>query len=144
MRVKLALAFVAAAAAALAACGSPSAHGKESEADAAIAALEKKVPLPDATRALSGYERYYALSKERIHAVYLLSRQGAGRIHRVEQGDLPRVKEGGCGVVNIVYNRAEDRFARILCNELRLTQSAPKLQLPARLPATGLPRGERG
>lgn len=143
MRVKLALA-AAAGAASLAACGSPSAHGKESEADAAIAALEKKVPLPDARRALAGYERYYALSKERIEAVYLLPRGGAGRVHRVEPGSLPKVKEGGCAVVNIVYERGSDRFTRVLCNQLRLTEAVPKLLVPAELPVSGPPRGERG
>jgi hypothetical protein len=142
MRVKLALAGVAAAMTALAACGSPSAHGRESVAEAAIAAFEKNVPLPDASRTLGGYERYYAVSADRIEAVYLLSRRGAGRIHRVERRELPQVKDGGCAVVNIVLERAANRFARILCNPVRLTERAPKieLELPG-MPASG---GERG
>lgn len=138
--MKLALSAVAAAFTTLAACGSPSAHGKEAEAEAAIAVVEKKVPLPDASRTLGGYDRYYAVAQDRIDAVYLLSRGGAGRIHRVEREDLPQAKEGGCSVVNIVFDRAGDRFARVLCNEVRLTERAPELELPG----TGAAGGERG
>jgi hypothetical protein len=139
--VRLTVALIAAAAAAsLAACGSPSAHGKEAEAQAAVAALEEKVPLPDASRALRRYERYYAVSTDRIEAVYLSSRRGAGDIHLVRRDELPQPKDGGCSTVNIVFDRTSNRFQRVLCNELRLTQIEPVVGLPVTL----APRGERG
>jgi hypothetical protein len=140
MRVKLGLATVTAALAALAACGSPSAHGKEGDAEAAIAAFEKKVPLPDATRTLGGYERYYAVSDDRIEAVYLSSPSGSGGSRVVEQRELPQAKEGGCSVVTIVFDRTSNRFHRVLCNEVRLTQLQPAVEMPG----TPAPRGERG
>ncbi len=140
MRVKLGLASVAAALTTLAACGSPSAHGKESDAEAAIAAFEKKVPLPDASRTLSDYDRYYVLSDDRIEAVYLSSPRGSGGSHLVERRELPQAKEGGCSVVTILFDRTSNRFARILCNEVRLTHHEPGVELPGMRPSGG----ERG
>ena len=137
MRITLA---AVAAVTVLVACASPSAHGKEAEAEAAIAALEKDVPLPDASRALAGYDRYYAISENRIEAVYLSSGRGSGRIHHLERRDLPRVKDGGCSVVNIVFDRTSNRFARILCNGLRTAHLEPGVGAVG----NGASGGERG
>ncbi len=138
--MRFTLALVAAAAWPLAACGSPSAHGREAEVEAAVAALEAAVPLPDASRALARYDRYYAVSKDRIEAVFLSSRRGAGEIHVVQRRELPQPKEGGCSTVNIVFDRTSKRFQRVLCNEIRLTDRTIQMQLPA-MPPSG---GERG
>ena len=132
------LILTATAVAALAACGSPAANGKEAEAEALITVLERQVTLPDASRTLGGYERYYTVSQDRIDAVYLLSPQGTGRIHLVDQ--LPQAKAEGCSAVNLVFDRASNRFQRILCNDVRLTRVEPDLKTD-RTPA---PKGERG
>ncbi len=124
----------------LAACGSPSAQARDSEVEAAIAALERDVPLPDATLALDSYDRYYSVSPGRIEAVYLRSQTGAGRVHVVERDSAPKPKAGGCSVVNIAFDRASNRFDRVLCNGVRLSDAAPALRSPTRPPS----RGERG
>jgi hypothetical protein len=129
-----------AAIAALHACASPPADGRQAEAQAAVAALEKKVSLPDASRTLAGYDRYYAISKERIEAVYLSSARGSGRVHLVDRSELPKAKEEGCAAVNIVFDRKGKRFGRILCNGVRLTERS----IDIRLPVAGAPGGERG
>ncbi len=126
---------------ALVACASPPVSGRESEAQALVAALERQLTLPDASRLLGSYERYYAISEQRIEAVFLPSRQGSGGVRLVSQ--LPERKAGGCSVVNVVFDRARKRFERILCNDARLARAAPLPSLPA-LPAASPERGERG
>ena len=136
------LTFTAAiAAATLVSCGSPSAEGREASAvERLVAALEQRVPLPDASRTLGGYDRYYAVSEDRIEGLYLSSDRRLGRVHLVDRDRFPEAKGEGCAVVRVTYNRADDRFDQILCNVAQLAE----LQL---LPATS-PRGsvqeERG
>ena len=137
MRATLA---VIAAVTALAACASPPARGEGTDAEAAVAALEREVPLPDASRGLAGYERYYAVSGDRIEAVYRSSPLGSGRVHVVERPQLPQPQGGGCAVVNIVFDRTSRRFERILCNDVSLADYRPAPEVPA-TPASG---GERG
>ena len=148
------LILTAAALSALVACGSGPADGKEAEAQALIAALEKEVALPDATRLLAGYDRYYSVSEDRIEAVYLSSPSGSGGIHLVEGRKLPQAEAEGCSAVNLVFDRGSNSFQRILCNELRLTQAklapelapeqAPQVELLPKAARTRGSRGERG
>ena len=134
------LILATAAVAALFACGSPPASGSEAKALAVVTALEKMVPLPDATRPLAGYERFYSVAEDRIAAVYLPATRGSGRVHLVERSGLPQGKSEGCSVVNLVYDRASRQFARILCNQAALSRidEAPRI---AAKPPSG---GERG
>ena len=132
--------LTAAAVAALCACGFPAANGSEAKALAVVTALEKMVPLPDATRPLAGYERFYSVAEDRIAAVYLPAPRGSGRVHLVERSGLPQGKSEGCSVVSLVYDRASKQFARILCNQVALSRidAAPRI---AETPPSG---GERG
>lgn len=140
VRPILAAAAVTAAVTALFACGSPPANGSEAKALAVVAALEKMVPLPDATRPLAGYERFYSVSKDRIAAVYLPAPRGSGRVHLVEGSGLPQGKSEGCSVVNLIFDRASNQFARILCNQVALS----RVELAPRIAAKAPLRGERG
>ena len=133
------LTLTAAAVSTLVACAS-SAADQAAQAAALIAALETKVPLPDASRPLANYERYYAVSRDRIEAVYLSPPRGSGRVHLVDRRELPKAKAGGCSAVNLVFDRSSNRFDRILCAEVRLTGAEPRLR-----PVGGTgSRGERG
>lgn len=134
------LILAAATLGALAACGSSVAGGKEAETQALIAALEADVPLPDSTRPLSGYERYYSVSEGRIEAVYVESPGGTGRVRLVGAGKLPQPQAEGCSVVNLVFDRANQRFERVLCGEVRLAEAEPDLKTLTTPPS----RGERG
>ena len=132
--------LTAAAVAALCACGFPAADGREAQAQALIAALEKMLPLPDASRPLAGYERYYALSEDRIAGVYLPSQGGSGRVHLVDRDKLPQAKTEGCSAVTVIFDRATNQFARITCNDVRLTHAEPAPAMVAPAPS----EGERG
>jgi hypothetical protein len=135
---------------ALGACGFPAAGGREAGAQALVATLEKMVPLPDASRPLAAYERYYAVSADRIAAIYLASPEGSGRVHLVDRAELPKAKAEGCSAVTLEFDRASNQFVRILCNEVRLSHAepAPAIAAPAIVaPPIGAPvpsGGERG
>ena len=132
--------LTAAAVAALCACGFPAADGREASAQALIAALEKMVPLPDASRPLAGYERYYALSEDRIAGVYLPSRGGSGQVHVVDRGKLPQAKAEGCSAVTLIFDRGSNQFQRITCNDVRISHAEPVPAIVAPAPSGG----ERG
>ena len=134
------LILATAAATALFGCGSPAANGSEAKALALVAALERMVPLPDASRPLVGYERFYSVTKDQIAAVYLLSRGGSGRVHLVDRNKLPQAKAEGCSAVTVVFDRATNQFARISCNDVRISHAAPAPTLVAPAPSGG----ERG
>ena len=134
------LTLAAAAATALAACGSTAPDDRQPAAEDAVAALEKQVPLPDASRALAGYQRYYAVSEDRIEGVYLSSRSGPGRVHLVDRRELPQAAGEGCSVVKLTFQRTDGRFGQILCNEARLPERRPAPEAAAR-PRS---KGERG
>lgn len=134
------LILTAAAVAALCACGFPAADGREATAQALVAALERMVPLPDASRPLAGYERYYSVSRDRISAIYLAASGGAGRVHLVGANALPTAKAEGCSAVTMVFDRAVNQFQRITCNDVRLTHAGPVPALVAPAPSGG----ERG
>ena len=94
--------------------------------------------LPDAGRSLVSYERYYALSEDRIEAVYLPAGQGTGRVHLTNS--LPQPRATGCSVVNIVFDRASGRFERILCNDAQMARTEPRLPI-VRADALKMERG---
>ena len=88
--------------------------------DAALAAIMNRVEasaiLPAGAHPLSGYARFYAWSDERrtVRATFV-GNEITGR-KWVQYSELPVLNDGGCSVVNIVYDVAKGEVTKLWCN----------------------------
>lgn len=85
--------------------------------------IERNVVLPPAAPHLGGYGRYYAWDerappRSRVIGVYVsIGGWPSGR-HWVDQAILPRIFDGGCGLVTLIYDVARARIESMRCNGL--------------------------
>ncbi|WP_298164207.1 hypothetical protein [Novosphingobium sp.] len=82
--------------------------------------IERQVQLPPEAQGLNEYNRYYAFDGERVIATYVLSdgndpRKGQ-RYWLAKRQDLPLVMDGGCGIVNVIYDPLAKRVDETFCN----------------------------
>lgn len=84
---------------------------------AEIRALEAAVVLPPGASPLSTYNRRYAVvvqdSSRHILGVHF---DNGGKIVFTTPERLPRVLDGGCGVVNVEYDVTAKRFLAVTCD----------------------------
>ena len=84
---------------------------------AEIRTLEASVVLPPGASPLSKYNRHYAVvvqgSIRHILGVYI---GDGGKLYVTTPEKLPRVLDGGCGVVNVEYDVTTNRFLSVTCN----------------------------
>lgn len=84
---------------------------------AEIRTLEAAVVLPPGASPLSTYNRHYAAvvqgGSRHILGVYF---DNGGKIFITTAERLPRVLDGGCGVVNVEYDVTANRFLAVTCN----------------------------
>lgn len=81
--------------------------------------IEREVRLPEGTRPLGEYGRYYAWQDRedgvrKVIAVYLHEPNPAR--HWVAETALPLVLDGGCGIVSLSYDVAAGRIEHVACN----------------------------
>lgn len=81
--------------------------------------IETLVRLPEGARPLAAYGRYYAWQSRqdgvrKVVAVYVSEENP--RRHWMAENQLPLVMDGGCGVVNLSFDVAADRFGGVSCN----------------------------
>ena len=91
-----------------------------------IAKLERAVRVPSGpgqpAKPLAYYDRYYAGTIESghrmIHGEYILlgKTQAKNSVHIVGLNDLPLIMDGGCGIVNVLYDADVGRIAAAYCN----------------------------
>ena len=84
---------------------------------AEIRTLEAAVVLPPGASPLSTYNRHYAAvgrgNSRHILGVYF---DNGGKIFITTPEGLPRVLDGGCGVVNVEFDVTANRFLAVTCN----------------------------
>ncbi len=94
-----------------------------------IGYIEEKVILPsDAPGRLSRYQRYYAWTiddgKRYLYAVYIYdgllppdqSDARSEHVHPVQEQAIPKVSNGGCGVITFYVDPRGDRTPSLYCN----------------------------
>ena len=83
-----------------------------------IRAIEAAIELPNGSASVSAYTRHYASSNRDghrvVHALYVLDDEPGVVITTVEE--LPRVLDGGCGVVTVEYDVTKRAFMQVVCN----------------------------
>lgn len=82
--------------------------------------IERQVQLPADADELQNYARYYTFDGKRVIATYVASRGNdplkGQRRWRAER--LPTVMDGGCAVVNIIYDPRARKIENTYCNGL--------------------------
>jgi len=85
-----------------------------------MAQIEQQVQLPANAHKLNKYARYYAADGTRVIATYIISgsdeRLVGKRRWMADKRDLPMVMDGGCMVVNVVYDLAKKKVEQSSCN----------------------------
>ena len=99
----------------------PPAADASAEQQAIMDRIEREARLPEGAGPLSSYARHYAWQERgdgfrKVIGVYLgVGERTPGR-HWVAETALPLIMDGGCGLVTLVYNVAEQRIEHIACN----------------------------
>lgn len=87
--------------------------------------VEERVQLPKGAERLDRYARYYAKDGDQIVAVYTTLVDPKGRYldlpvgHQRWLGDhrnLPAISDGGCSIVNVIYNPNAQTEPKAFCN----------------------------
>lgn len=90
-----------------------------------IRKIESRLTLPDGTGPLSSYARYYAPDGSQVLAVFVAGADEGdpqinlpiGRTRWVSSpAALPKVFDGGCSIVNIVWNKSTQTVEEVYCN----------------------------
>jgi hypothetical protein len=90
---------------------------------ALMARIEARVVMPRGADPIAGYRRTYAWDPHappgsRVLAVYMRTDANWTQRLWVAADQLPVVMDGGCGIVTLTYDVANDRVERIGCNGL--------------------------
>ncbi|GAA3888024.1 hypothetical protein GCM10022276_03920 [Sphingomonas limnosediminicola] len=90
--------------------------------------IEKKVRMPAGSRPLAEYARYYAFDKRgHVIAVYTtflepsytsLNLPAGHRRCVSDEGKLPSISDGGCGVVEVRFDPTAEEVLGVACNGL--------------------------
>jgi hypothetical protein len=117
----------------LAACSSESPTAVESDTSKSVSPLttkegrarimdeiERQVQLPPEAGELQQYARYYAFDGESVIGTYMSSGENdplrGKRLWLADRRDLPILMDGGCAVVNVVYDPPTQRVENTFCN----------------------------
>jgi hypothetical protein len=76
--------------------------------------IERQVRLPARAHPLSDYTRYYHRKGDKVIGRYLLREPKGRRWARKE--DVPAAMDGGCSVVNVIFDAATQKIERVFCN----------------------------
>lgn len=87
--------------------------------------IEQRVQLPEHTKKLHNYARYYATDGGHVIGVYITDFDQQNRYYDLPIGqrrwieqarDLPSISDGGCTVVHIDYNPKNRGTPHAFCN----------------------------
>ena len=89
--------------------------------------IEKQVQLPAGAEKLEAYARYYAMDRNRVVGRYIARSLvdpenvyydlPAGQNRWIaDHRNLPLISDGGCSVVDVVYDPAKQRVEQASCN----------------------------
>ncbi|MEL6877547.1 MAG: hypothetical protein AAGL68_05545 [Pseudomonadota bacterium] len=84
--------------------------------------IERQVQLPPDADEFQQYAQYYAYDGDRVIATYITSGGNdplkGKRLWLADRRDLPVLMDGGCAVVNVIYDPLAQRVEHIFCNGL--------------------------
>lgn len=87
--------------------------------------VEKNLQLPRGVENLKYYARYYSKDKNLIVAIYIKWAEPGNPYYDLPIGhrrwlnshrDLPSISDGGCSIVNVVYDPKAPNEAEVFCN----------------------------
>lgn len=87
--------------------------------------IEEQVKLPKGAERLEQYARYYATDGNRVVATYITLVDPANRYYDLPAGqqrwlddhrNLPAVSDGGCSIVNVIYDLKVGSAPEAFCN----------------------------
>lgn len=87
--------------------------------------VETRVQLPKGSERLDQYARYYATNGNRVVATYITLVDPKNRYYNLPMGqrrwlddyrNLPAVSDGGCSIVNVVYDPKAPSVPEAFCN----------------------------
>lgn len=86
--------------------------------------IERMIRLPASSRSLQEYARYYTFDEQRrvvglyttFPAVLPNSVPAGERVWLEEPNRMPRIDDGGCGVVNVLFQPRTHRIEAAYCN----------------------------
>lgn len=88
-----------------------------SDEEKLIKSLEKNLMLPAKAEPLRRYDRTYALGRKQIKGILLYNGAKEGKVRIVPENYLHMErKDGGCGAIQVTYDRARKRWTDIVCN----------------------------
>lgn len=94
------------------------ATGANSDQIAMIKRMESRIILPAEASSLEDYNRFYYVRANQIEGVFIFSGHRRGRISIVAQPELPiERRDGGCSVIRLTYDRSEERWTSVVCNQ---------------------------
>lgn len=82
--------------------------------------IERQVQLPPDADKFQKYARYYAFDGDKVIGTYMTSAGNdplrGRRLWLGDRRDLPTLMDGGCAVVNVVYDPLAKRIESTFCN----------------------------
>jgi hypothetical protein len=87
--------------------------------------VEERVRLPKGSERLDQYARYYANDRDRVVATYIMLVDRENRYYDLPVGqrrwlddrrNLPAISDGGCSIVNVVYDPKAPSAPEAFCN----------------------------
>jgi hypothetical protein len=89
------------------------------EQEAIMDRIEREVRLPEGADPLGAYLRYYALHQDghgtRVVIGYYVRSTSPGR-RWVDETEQPMIDDGGCSIVQVVYDLATQSIQNAYCN----------------------------
>ena len=89
-----------------------------------IRRVESLVKMPPGAKSIASYNRFYAIKvengREMIWGTFLLDtlRPPPPAVHIVAPEEMPVIQDGGCSVVNLLYDIREAKITAAFCNGL--------------------------
>ena len=89
--------------------------------------IEQKVQLPAGAAKLEKYARYYAMDGSRVVGTYITFVDPRNDYYNLPTGqarwindhrNLPGISDGGCSVVNVLYDPKTQKVEEVSCNGL--------------------------
>ena len=87
-----------------------------------IRRLESAVVMPSGAKPIQSYDRFYTIEnkngREMVSGIFLgfPEQHAAPAVHIVEPMNMPRVSDGGCYVVHLLYDVQAKRIVMLFCN----------------------------
>ena len=84
-----------------------------------IKQVESHLKLPDGSKPLPAYARYYYGTLEHGHRVLVgefVSGQTPPGVHVVKPGHMPKILDGGCSVINLRYDTEKKVVIALFCD----------------------------